>query len=259
MATFKKESAPKESSATIWVGGIHSVESLLQHYPERVLQVFYVDKNHPKIDALLKLAQNHRLARANIAADKLDQLLDHAHHQGIAVQCRPLPTYTENDIPTLIDNSPYQRWLILDGIQDPHNLGACLRSADGAAVTGVIIPKDRACGITPVVRKVASGAAEMIPLVIATNLVRAMEKLQDGGVFIIGLAGEATKSLYSLDLKGPIALVLGSEEKGMRRLTREKCDDLAHLPMLGTVNSLNVSVATGVCLYEILRQNLRKP
>ncbi len=249
----------KETSSSIWIGGIHSVDSILHHYPEHILQVFYVDKLHPKIAAILALAQSHRLARQTIAVDKLDQLLDHTHHQGIAIQCRALPTYTENDLPTLVKKSGQQRWLILDGIQDPHNLGACLRSADAAAVTGIIIPKDRACGITPVVRKVASGAAEMIPLVIATNLVRAMEKLQNEGIFIIGLAGEANNSLYSLNLTGPLALVLGSEEKGMRRLTREKCDELAHLPMLGSVNSLNVSVATGICLYEILRQNASKP
>ena len=241
----------------VWVGGIHTVDSLLQHSPERILQVFYVDKAHPKLEALLNLAKSHRLSRSVMQADKLDQLLPGCHHQGIAVQCRPLPHYTENDIPTLIAGSPYQRWLILDGIQDPHNLGACLRSADGAGVTGVVIPKDRAAGITPVVRKVASGAAEMVPLVIATNLARAIEKLQDGGVFVIGLAGEATKNFFALDLRGSIALVLGSEEKGMRRLTREKCDELAALPMQGSVNSLNVSVATGVCLYEIIRQNTK--
>lgn len=246
-----------KEQAAVWVGGIHSVESLLQHSPERILQVFYVDKAHPKLENLLSMAKTHRLARQVIHAEKLDQLLAGCHHQGIAVQCRPLPTYTENDIPALIEKGTYQRWLILDGIQDPHNLGACLRSADGAGVTGVIIPKDRAAGITPVVRKVASGAAEMLPLVIATNLARAIEKLQDGGVFVVGLAGETPKNFFELDLRGPIALILGSEEKGMRRLTREKCDVLAALPMQGSVNSLNVSVATGICLYEIIRQNSR--
>lgn len=251
-------SNPKDKEqAAVWVGGIHTVDGLLQHCPERILQIFYVDKAHPKLENLLKIAKGHRLARQVIQVEKLDQLVPHCNHQGIAVQCRPLPTYTENDIPSLIAKNTYQRWLILDGVQDPHNLGACLRSADGAGVTGVIIPKDRAAGITPVVRKVASGAAEMVPLVIATNLARAIEKLQDGGVFVIGLAGEATKNLYQLDLRGSIALILGSEEKGMRRLTREKCDELASLPMLGSVNSLNVSVATGVCLYEIVRQNTK--
>lgn len=241
---------------TLWVGGIHAVESLLQHTPERVLQVMYVNKNPGKITALLELAKSHRLALHPMSVDKLDHLLPKLQHQGIAAQYRALPTYSEHDITALVAQSPQQRWLILDGVQDPHNLGACLRSADGAGVTGVIIPKDRAVGLTPVVRKVASGAAERVPVVVVTNLARAIEKLQAEGIHVIGLAGETTQSYYRLDLRGPIAVVLGSEESGLRRLTREKCDVLAALPMHGSVNSLNVSVATGICLYEIVRQNL---
>jgi 23S rRNA (guanosine2251-2'-O)-methyltransferase len=242
--------------AATWLGGIHAVESLLQHAPERVLQIHYIDKAHPKLEALLQLAKQQRIAIHGVRPEKLEQLLPNLQHQGIAAQCRPLPTYTEHDLIELIAKNSIQRWLILDGVQDPHNLGACLRSADAAGVSGVIIPKDRATGLTPVVRKVASGAAETVPLVIATNLARVIDKLQDEGIFVIGLAGEATQNLYQLDLRGPIALALGAEDKGLRRLTRDKCDALAALPMLGTISSLNVSVATGISLFEVVRQNL---
>jgi 23S rRNA (guanosine2251-2'-O)-methyltransferase len=244
-----------KESASLWVGGIHAVESLLKHSPERILQLVHVDKGQTKLDHLIQLAKEQRLARHVIHIDKLNHYLPHVQHQGVAVQCRPLPGYTEHDIEDLIANAKQQRWLILDGVQDPHNLGACLRSADGAGVTAVIIPRDRAVGLTPVVRKVASGAAEMVPVVVVTNLARAMEKLQDAGIYLVGLAGETPHNFYELDLRRPTALVLGSEDKGLRRLTRENCDVVAALPMHGSVNSLNVSVATGICLYELVRQN----
>ena len=144
--------------------------------------------------------------------------------------------------------------LILDGVTDPHNLGACLRSADAAGVDFVVIPKDKNASVTPVVSKVACGAAESMPIVRVTNLARAMDVLKEQGVWIYGAAGEATESLYRLDCKSSIALVMGSEDKGLRHLTREQCDGLFSLPMLGTVSSLNVSVATGICLFEVVRQ-----
>ena len=147
---------------------------------------------------------------------------------------------------------------MLDGVTDPHNLGACLRSADGAGVHAVIAPRDRAGGLTPVVCKVASGAAETVPFVQVTNLVRTLRYLQDSHrVFVVGAAGDAQLDLYRADLTGPLALVMGSEGEGMRRLTRETCDQLVRLPMAGHVESLNVSVATGICLYEAVRQ--RRP
>lgn len=243
-----------KQSTNHWAGGLHAVVSLLNHSPERILQIYYHDKAQSKLEAVLQLAKSHRLAVQAVQASKLDHLVPHIQHQGIAVQYRPQPNYNEHDLDDLIRNSTHQRWLILDGIQDPHNLGACLRSADGAGVTGVIIPKDRAVGLTPVVRKVASGAADTVAVVVVTNLARAIEQLQQQGIRVIGLAGEAKHSFYELDLQAPIALALGSEEKGLRRLTREKCDELAALPMHGSVNSLNVSVATGICLYEMRRQ-----
>jgi 23S rRNA (guanosine2251-2'-O)-methyltransferase len=144
--------------------------------------------------------------------------------------------------------------LVLDGVTDPHNLGACLRTADAAGALAVIIPKDKAATLTPVVRKVACGAAEVIPLVAVTNLARSLEKLQQRGLWVVGTAGEAEKEIYQQDLTGPLILVMGAEGKGMRRLTRELCDHLVKLPMAGSVSSLNVSVATGVCLFEAVRQ-----
>jgi len=146
--------------------------------------------------------------------------------------------------------------LLLDNVQDPHNLGACLRSADAAGVHAVIVPKDRSVSLTPVVRTVACGAAEKIPFVQVTNLARTMDQLREAGVWLVGTAGEATQNLYEIDLTGPLGIVMGAEGSGLRRLTRERCDFLARIPMLGSVESLNVSVATGVCLFEAVRQRL---
>ena len=148
--------------------------------------------------------------------------------------------------------------LILDGVQDPHNLGACLRTADAAGVHAVIVPRDKACGLTSTVRKVACGAAETVPFVQVTNLTRTLKALQQAGIWIIGTDLDTTQSLYDSDLTGPLALVLGAEGKGLRRLTREACDSLVKLPMQGTVQSLNVSVSAGICLYEALRQRQGK-
>ena len=145
-------------------------------------------------------------------------------------------------------------FLILDGVTDPHNLGACLRNADAAGVQAIIVPKDNAAQITPTVRKVAVGAVESVPLVQVTNLSRTMKQLQQQGVWIVGTAGETDTCLYDVKLSGPMALVMGAEGKGMRRLTRENCDQLVKLPMAGSVSSLNVSVATGICLFEMVRQ-----
>ena len=144
--------------------------------------------------------------------------------------------------------------LVLDGVTDPHNLGACLRSADAAGALAVIVPKDKSATLTPTVRKVACGAAEVIPLVAVTNLARTLEKLKQRGLWVVGTAGEAEQSLYQQDMTGPTILIMGAEGSGMRRLTRDLCDYLVHLPMTGSVSSLNVSVATGVCLFEAQRQ-----
>ena len=176
-------------------------------------------------------------------------------HQGVAALCEGAGVQDENYLFALLqelDEPPFL--LVLDGVTDPHNLGACMRSADAAGVQTVIVPKDNAVGVTPTVQKVACGAAETVPLVVVTNLSRTLKQLQDQGLWIVGTAGEAEQLVYDVDLKGPMALVMGAEEKGLRRLTRENCDLLVKLPMAGVVSSLNVSVATGICLFEAVRQ-----
>ncbi|MEW5994585.1 MAG: 23S rRNA (guanosine(2251)-2'-O)-methyltransferase RlmB [Candidatus Zixiibacteriota bacterium] len=166
-----------------------------------------------------------------------------------------VPARSESDLLQLLDELKQPPFLlILDCVQDPHNLGACLRTADAAGVQAVIVPKDRSVGLTDVVRTVACGAAERIPFIAVTNLARTLNQLKERGVWLVGTADGAPQSLYEVDLKGPLALVMGAEGKGLRRLTRECCDFLVHIPMLGTVECLNVSVAAGVCLFEAVRQ-----
>ncbi|MEO9701627.1 23S rRNA (guanosine(2251)-2'-O)-methyltransferase RlmB, partial [Marinobacter alexandrii] len=178
-------------------------------------------------------------------------------HQGIVAAVSESREWTEDDLLAQLagsDKPPFL--LVLDGVTDPHNLGACMRTADAVGVQAVIVPKDKSASLTPVARKVACGAAETVPFVRVTNLARFLRILKDQGVWLIGTAGEADATLFQADFKGPVALVMGAEGKGMRRLTREHCDQLINIPMLGHVDSLNVSVATGVCLYQALRQRL---
>jgi 23S rRNA (guanosine2251-2'-O)-methyltransferase len=185
----------------------------------------------------------------------LDKVAGDARHQGVVAAYEAPPPLSDHDLPALVERAGNDAFfLVLDGVTDPHNLGACLRSAAAAGVTAVIVPRDRAVGITPVVRRASAGAADRVPLVAATNLVRALRALKEGGVWLTGLAGDAARSLYEMDLKGPVALVLGSEGEGMRRLTREACDYMVRIPMPGVAESLNVSVATGIVLFEALRQ-----
>ncbi len=165
-----------------------------------------------------------------------------------------VPSLDENDLIRIVAETPVPFLLILDCVQDPHNLGAILRTADGAGVHAVVAPKDKAVGITETVRRISVGAADHVPFVQVTNLARTMQQLKEAGVWFVGTSDRADKNLYELDLKGPLALVLGAEEKGMRRLTEENCDFLAKIPMSGQVDCLNVSVATGICLFEAVRQ-----
>jgi len=168
---------------------------------------------------------------------------------------RSVSTWGEDQLFEFLDNLSKDPFLlILDGVQDPRNLGACLRTCDGAGVQAVIVPRDRAVALTETVRNVASGAAEHLPLVRVTNLARVLDQLKRRNIWLVGTADSASRSLYELDLRGPLAIVLGSEGKGLRRLTRERCDFVVSLPMAGSVSSLNVSVATGICLYEAARQ-----
>lgn len=208
------------------------------------------------------LAERRGLPVRKVAREELDKLAEDLPHQGVAVllQAQRSGAGSDNDLEDLLDSLQVPPFLlVLDGVQDPHNLGACLRVADAAGVHGVIVPKDRAVGLTPVVRKAAAGAAENVPLFQVTNLARCLRKLQERNIWLVGLAGESDQSLYAIDLKGPLAVVMGAEGEGIRRLTAETCDHLVRLPMLGTVESLNVSVATGITLYEALRQRLPKP
>ena len=186
----------------------------------------------------------------------LDDKARGANHQGIMAKVKPAKQLNENDLDDILAQHSAPLLLVLDGVTDPHNLGACLRNADAAGVAAVIVPKDKSANITATVSKVACGAAETVPLVRVTNLARTMRALQEQGIWFVGTAGEATHDIYQAKLTGPLAIVMGAEGDGMRRLTRETCDDLIKIPMAGSVSSLNVSVASGVCLFEAVRQRL---
>lgn len=240
-----------------YVAGIHSVRAALKHGEGQVQRVWFdARRNDRRLGQLLSAVR--KLDIELVSADKaeLDRLAQGSQHQGIVAQVRMAAAQNENALDALLEKLQEPPFLlVLDGVQDPHNLGACLRTADAAGVHAVIAPKDRAVGLTPVACKVASGAAESVPFIQVTNLVRTLRQLRDAcNLWVVGLAGEAEQSLYQADLKGPLAVVMGSEEKGMRRLVREQCDVLLALPMKGVVESLNVSVAAGITLFEAVRQ-----
>lgn len=238
------------------VFGIHAVEILLKKHPERILRLAMLEtRQDKKIQHLLALAKNANIAIEPWNKVNLDRLVDDANHQGVVAFCVSATTYQENNLKELLENLTEPPFLlILDGVQDPHNLGACFRTADAAGVHAIIAPKDKSVGITPVVSKVACGATETVPFIQVTNLARTLTELKEAGVWLFGAAGEAEQSLFQADLRGPIAIIMGAEGEGLRRLTRETCDVLLRIPMYGTVESLNVSVATGIFLYTALRQ-----
>jgi 23S rRNA (guanosine2251-2'-O)-methyltransferase len=236
--------------------GIHAVEAALNYDAGNIVELYVETGAH---NARLKeLSDRARdLGIKPHARDRaaLDRMTGGARHQGVVARYNAPAPHSEAELPKLVEAAGTSAlFLVLDGVTDPHNLGACLRSAEAAGVTAVIVPKDRAVGITPTVRRASAGAADRVPLVAATNLARALKALKDAGVWLVGLVGDIDTSLYAIDLKGPIAIVLGSEGEGMRRLTREACDFVARIPMRGGVESLNVSVATGIALFEALRQ-----
>lgn len=238
------------------VVGWHAVLAVLRQAPERVLAI-QIDRARkgPRRAQLLDAARSAGIAVEETTGAVLDRQADGAEHQGVVARCRPAAERTEGELPAYLATlTGPPLLLVLDNIQDPHNLGACLRSADAAGVHAVILPRDNSAPLTAVVRKVASGAAESLALFRVANLARALDTLKEAGVWLVGTAGEATQELYDVDLTGPTALVLGAEGTGLRRLTSEKCDHLVRIPMAGTVESLNVSVATGVCLFEAVRQ-----
>lgn len=241
------------------VAGLHPVRTALRHGGEGVRALWYDPRRRdPRLRELLDLARQARVIPLAMERAELDRLTGGVNHQGVAARVAMPAALGEAALTALLetrDEPPLL--LVLDEVQDPHNLGACLRTADAAGVTAVIAPRDQAVGLTPTVCKVASGAAGRVPYVQVTNLARALDRLRDQGLWLVGAAGEAPDSLYEVDLNGPLALVLGSEGRGLRRLTRERCDRLVSLPMRGQVESLNVSVAAGVILYEALRQRSR--
>lgn len=239
-----------------FVYGVHAVSALLAN-PHRVTKKLFVsqDRVDKRIQDLLDKAIEAGVSIEKLSLQQINQHFAEFTHQGVVASASALPDYNESHLLALFESSKSPSLiLILDGVTDPHNLGACLRSADATGVDFVVIPKDKNASITPVVSKVACGAAESIPLVRVTNLARSMEILKEQGVWIYGAAGEADSSLYQIDCKGSMAVVMGAEGEGLRRLTRERCDGLFSLPMIGSVDSLNVSVATAVSLYEVLRQ-----
>lgn len=235
--------------------GIHAVKALLDSDPQRFLEVFILKgrddrRLHPLIAELESVGITVQVANRQW----LDGKVEGAVHQGIVARVKEGRQYQENDLPALLDGLDQPFLLVLDGVTDPHNLGACLRSADAAGVHAVIVPRDRSAQLNATAKKVACGAAENVPLIRVTNLARTMRLLQEHQVWIVGTAGEADHTLYQSKLNGPLALVMGAEGEGMRRLTREHCDELISIPMAGSVSSLNVSVATGICLFEAVRQ-----
>ncbi|MFH1044847.1 MAG: 23S rRNA (guanosine(2251)-2'-O)-methyltransferase RlmB [Pseudomonadota bacterium] len=236
------------------VYGFHAVIGRLRQQADSVQEI-YLDagRDDARAQDLVRLAERHRVRVMTVDAQRLDGLTGHARHQGVAARVLAVPQH--RDIEEVLEHAGGAALLlVLDGVQDPHNLGACLRVADAFGVHAVIAPKDRAVGITPVVSKVACGAAESVPYLAVTNLARTLRELQEHRVWIVGADQRASADIYDAKLDGPLAWVLGAEGEGMRRLTREHCDELVRIPMSGTVESLNVSVASGICLAETCRR-----
>ena len=238
------------------ITGIHAVESALKNDADNISQVWIAEnKRNQRVQELIRHAQKRGLIAHRVDMSKLDKLAKTRQHQGVVAEYNAPESYKEEDLLDLLEGlNETPLILVLDGVTDPHNLGACLRTAEGAGVHAVIAPKDNAVGLTPAARKVASGAAETVPFVQVTNLVRTIEKLKQMGIWFIGTSDKAQGDLYTQDFKTATAIVMGAEGKGLRRLTEEHCDILISIPMAGQVSSLNVSVATGVCLYEVVRQ-----
>lgn len=242
-----------------WVYGYHAIKQIFESSPTRVLQILIQSgRDDERSNDLYKRAREHQTTLARRSRDELDAQFPDANHQGFVAEIEPAKVQNESFLESLLVETEKPFLLILDQIQDPHNLGAILRSAAASGVDAVIAPLRQACGLTGAARKVAVGAAEIVPYVQVTNLSRTMKFLQEQGVFIIGLAGEAESELFDSQEAGSLAIVMGNEAKGLRRLTRENCDELIKIPMSGAMESLNVSVAAGVCVFHFakLRRNI---
>ncbi len=237
--------------------GIHAVESALRQHPEQVLQLWVqAGRKDRRMQKILDLAARSGVSVEQVAREVLQRKSADSKHQGVVASIRA-GERPQQGLKKILEKEDLLL-LVLDGVQDPHNLGACLRSADASGVDAVIVSKNRSPGLTPVVRNVASGAAETTPFIQVSNLARTLQQLRDDGIWIVGAAGEASISLYDSSASNRMALVMGSEGQGLRRLTREHCDELVHIPMQGQVESLNVSVATGICLFEYRRKQIAR-
>lgn len=238
-----------------FIGGFHAVIAALEDATRKPFEIWLSDsRNDERARRVRELAQQLAIPVRIGSRGDLDLKQPGLRHQGV-LALMPETAYAGEDA-LEAPASAKHLFLALDGVQDPHNLGACLRTAEAAGVHALIVPKDRAAGLTPVARKVAAGSAERVPVITVTNLARALKRLTDLGYWITGLAGEATDSLFDADLSGPRVLVLGAEGEGLRRLTKEHCHQLVRIPMAGKAESLNVSVAAAVCLYEAVRQRI---
>lgn len=238
--------------------GLHAVRIMLERHPERVRAVRLAERrDDPRLRAVEELARKQQRPVERVDAHALKRLLGEVVHQGVAADITPLPPWSEDELLAVLQSASAPLLLALDGVQDPHNLGACLRTADACGALAVIVPRDRAAQLTPAARKVAAGAAETTPVVAVTNLVRTLKLLKEAGLWVVGADAAAERSADTVDLKGPAVLVLGAEGTGLRQLTRQNCDFLVRLPQLGAVESLNVSVAAGMLLYETARQRGR--
>jgi 23S rRNA (guanosine2251-2'-O)-methyltransferase len=241
------------------VYGLHAVQALVDGSPQRIQTLWLLKgRNDQRLQSIRSVAEKSRITVRTVAREKLDGMVE-GNHQGVIASVVNVTEvydedYLKSRLPKMKESGTVPFILVLDGVTDPHNLGACLRSAEAAGVQFVIVPKDNSASLTPTVVKVACGAAEVLPLVRVTNLSRTLEWLQSQGVWLVGAAGEAEQDHYQMNLTGPLAIVMGAEGKGLRRLTRERCDSLIRIPMMGEVSSLNVSVASGICLFEALRQ-----
>jgi len=239
----------------VWIGGFHAVIAALEDGAAKPAEVLLAQhRQDERSRRVSELARAAGIPLRLVPKSELDLTAPELRHQGVLASM-PAQDFSGEDALDL-PATPDKLILVLDGVQDPHNLGACLRTAEAAGVQAVIVPKDRAAGLSPVARKVAAGSAERVPVITVTNLARTLQRLQDLGYWVTGLAGEAEVSLFEADLSGPRVLVLGAEGEGLRRLTREHCHQLIRIPMSGKAESLNVSVAAAVCLYEAVRQRI---
>jgi 23S rRNA (guanosine2251-2'-O)-methyltransferase len=236
--------------------GFHAVQAKLRQDPDGAKEIFLAaNRQDSRARDLMRFAQASGVRVVQLEPERLEGMVGHARHQGVVARIEA--TQRQLKLDDVLDGlAEPALLLVLDGVQDPHNLGACLRVADGAGAHAVVAPKDRAVGLNATAIKVASGAADAVPYIVVTNLARTLRELQERNIWTVGADAETAKGLYDMDLTGPVAWVLGAEGAGLRRLTRDTCDELARIPMFGSVESLNVSVAGGICLFEARRQRL---